>query len=100
MKENKFTRRDGTEGTEYKLEAGDEIVSEYSKVRTTDNETVKYPKHQLGCKWKGAEGKIYVTLTTAQKEKLDKEEDLAGKTIVAYKYENKYGEQVGVAIKE
>lgn len=102
MKEEKFQKKDGSEGVKYTLEAGDKVVSRFDKPRS--NTQGNYPNYSLGITHP-EKGDIYVQLTPAQFEKLDKIGNLTGKTIEAYEYENEYSKQkntkyVGVKIAE
>lgn len=95
MKEKKYKTKEGKDGTEYKLEAGDEFVSKFDSPKTFGN----FGKYKIGAKGKKADETIYITLTETQGKKLEKIGQLQGKTIQAYAYDNKYGKQIGVKVK-
>lgn len=104
MKQEQFVRTDGSKGTSYSLEAGDEVVARFSKVGEKDNafvnsegKAVPVKNYFLGVTWGDQE--ITVKITEGQKKVLDKQGDLQGKTIVAEEYANDYGKQVGVRVK-
>ena len=95
MKETKFNKKDGSEGTSYKFEAGDKVVANFDAPKKLEGG--KYDNWSIGVKLENGED-IYVQLTGAQATKLTESGDIRGKTITAYEYENKYGKQIGVKV--
>lgn len=95
MKEENFTRKDGSEGVKYKLEAGDKVVSRFDKPRRSKNG--QYENISLGITHP-EKGEVYLVLTKAQGDKLEQSGSLQGKEIEAYEYENEFGKQVGVRV--
>lgn len=94
MKETKFQRADGTEGTSYKLEPGDKVTSRFEQPKK--QEGGKFENWSLGVTYQGKE--IFLTLTKAQADKLNKIGHLQQKNIEAYEYENQYGKQIGIKV--
>lgn len=84
MQERKYERKDGTEGSEYTLEAGDVIEPEYDQVFKVEN--VKYPKNLLKSKWNDKE--VMIRITEGQRKQLEKIGKLHGKKLEAYTYDN------------
>ena len=94
MKEVVYEKKDGTEGKKYVFEAGDVVTSKYDSPRET--KLGKYMNYSLGVE----EEQEYIQLTAGQYNKLQKVGELTGKKIEAYEYENDFGKQVGVRVKE
>lgn len=95
MKEEKFTRKDGSKGTTYRLEAGDKVTSRYDEVR--ENISGEFTNYSLGVETLDKK-EVHVRLTQSQTRTLKKSDKLKGKLIEAYEYENEYGKQVGVKV--
>lgn len=106
MEEKEFKRKDGSEGVEYKLEAGDIVEAMFGSIRKSDErlgvnkktgKPFKTRDYSLGVKFDDKD--IYVKLTKTQAETLEKEGNLLGKKIEAYEYEHpKWGPQIGVKV--
>lgn len=106
MKKEDFKKADGTDGTKYRFEKGDKATIVYDKiyvsperlgVNKTTGQAFKTQDYILGVKTE-KEGEIKVNLSKTQAEKLKNREDLQGKNIEAYEYENKYGKQIGIKV--
>jgi hypothetical protein len=100
MKQEKYTRKDGTEGHNNIPEAGDMFIAKYPTVRSV--KTGLYENHSLGVfdPKDDKEETIYLKITPAQKMNLEKHGDITGKTVEFYQYTNEYGDQVGATVKK
>jgi hypothetical protein len=96
MKEIKYEKADGSEGSTFVLEAGDKVIAKFSAPRK--NEKGIYDSYSLGVEGNNSDETAYVRLSKGQGEKLLKLGDLTGKTIVAYEYSNKFGKFIGVKV--
>ena len=109
MKQTEFTKKDGSEGIEYKPEADDVIICKADSVYSSepravivdkDKETeraVNIVTHGISALWNDKE--IFCKLTEGQKKVLDKVEDLMDKSVKFENYESKnYGTLVGARI--
>ena len=97
MKSEKYTKKNGEEGTSFKFQDGDVVTPVYDKPfkRNAEGE-VLYDSFLI--KVKNDESEVIVTLTKTQYEQLMKHEPLTNKTIKAENYENKYGTFVGLRV--
>lgn len=90
-----YETKDGRKGKSYKLEAGDVVEAMFEAPKMDDSG--EYTNYSLGVTSE-EHGDIYIRLTKTQYEKLEKAGDIQGRKIKAYKYKNKFGEQVGVKV--
>lgn len=99
MKTKEFDKKDGTKGQTFMFEAGDEVIALYDKpYKSNANKERKFDEYVI--KVKRDKEEIYVKLTKSQFDQLLAKEPLTNKKIIAETYENKYGEFVGLRVKE
>lgn len=97
MKTEKKTGKDGKVYTTYKLEAGDKVIAQYNSPKVLTKG--QFDNYSIGVKEsETSNATMFIKLTKAQYDKLRSVEDLAGKTLKAYEYENQYGKQVGIEV--
>lgn len=100
--------KEGEELKDYKLEPGDEFIPLYNSIKVDENEAMVKGKkkiitnHKLKVKTKEMP-EVWISLTPTQAASMNKKKDagveLNQNVWVAYKYTNKYGDQVGVGLK-
>lgn len=99
MIEEKYEKKDGSEGVKYKIENGDVVTARFDK--PLKHEGGKYPNYSIGAtKEDGTE--IFLTLTETQFNQLEKVGNLTGKKLEGYEYESKKreGKFTGIRVKQ
>lgn len=96
MKQEIFTRKDGTEGFNLKLEVGDVIEPIFETPRVTNNNG--FENYSLGIKGDTEEEIVYVKLTKGQYDQCIKIGDLRDKKLKAEEYTNKFGTFIGLKV--
>ncbi len=92
MKKQDYKKKDGSAGTSYALEAGDEFKALYASPRESLPGKSKYPSYSLKVLFKGKE--IYLTLTAGQFKRLMGMGNLEGKQFVCIKYKGDEGKEL------
>lgn len=94
MKKETFTRKDGTEGTKYKLEPNDQFIPRFDTPRKS--EVGKYENWSIGITTVPEGDEIFVQLTKTQAEKLQELGNVQGKKLECYAYTAHEKECVGI----
>lgn len=97
MKKETFKRKDGSEGHKHTLQPGDEFTPRFNTPRET--KAGKYTNYSLGIKDKQGND-MFINITEGQAKQLKILGDIEGKELKAYEYENQYGKQVGITLKQ
>lgn len=112
-----LTSKDGKPLLEYRLEAGDQFIPQYNSVLEKTREvekngkTIKISSYYIIAKVRQKDGSVlnngenvFITLTPMQAKRLQKFSDdgilLNQNLFIAYKYENQFGDQIGIALKK
>ena len=89
MIENKFTRKNGDDGYDYRLESGDVFKPKFDKAFKIDKKDgMKFDKYILAVDFKGEERTI--TLTPKQAESIETLGNASSKELECTNYDTKY----------
>ena len=92
MKNENYTKNNGTQGVRYTLEKGDVIKTTFSTPREVMLGKSKYPSYSVKAIWNDKE--IFITLTHGQYKRLIGIGNLEDKKLVAVAYSGPSGKEL------